>query len=93
MNVVKHFVTENPSSYDEYSKIFNILKPDPQGVIKRYDSLSKNQYRNYFTEENECLISGDGIRFVVCSQWTINNIQPVIRFAKSRGYNVIEYKQ
>ncbi|MDO4309521.1 MAG: type I restriction enzyme HsdR N-terminal domain-containing protein [Prevotella sp.] len=93
LNVVKHFVTENPKSYDEYSEIFNILKPDSQGVIKRCDSLLKNQERNYFTKENDCLISGDGIRFVVCSQWTISNIQPVIRFAESRGYNVIEYKQ
>ena len=90
--VVRKFVNEHPNTYSEYAKIFNALKPDAQGVIKEFDSLLRNQIRNYFTGENECLISQDGIKFVVCNQWKIQTIQPIIRFANLQGYNVIEYK-
>ena len=90
--VVRKFVNEHPNTYSEYTKIFNALKPDAQGVIKEFDSLLRNQIRNYFTGESECLISQDGIKFVVCNQWKIQTIQPIIRFANLQGYNVIEYK-
>lgn len=90
--VVKKFVNEHPYSYNEYAKIFNQLKPDTQGIIKKYDSLQINQFRNYFVKESERLTSTDGIKFVVCNQWTIQNVQPVIKFAKAQGYNVEEHK-
>lgn len=90
--VVRKFVNEHPNTYSEYTKIFNALKPDAQGVIKEFDSLLRKQIRNYFTGESECLISQDGIKFVVCNQWKIQTIQPIIRFANLQGYNVIEYK-
>lgn len=90
--VVRKFVNEHPNTYSEYAKIFNALKPDAQGVIKEFDSLLRNQIRNYFTGESECLISQDGIKFVVCNQRKIQTIQPIIRFANLQGYNVIEYK-
>ena len=90
--VVRKFVNEHPNTYSEYAKIFNALKPDARGVIKEFDSLLRNQIRNYFTGESECLISQDGIKFVVCNQWKIQTIQPIIRFANLQGYNVIEYK-
>lgn len=92
LNVVKHFVTENPKSYAELSKILNALKPDAQGVIRPYDSLQMNQYRNYFIGEGEYIESNDGIKFVVCNQWGLFNIGPIIQFANSQGYNVVEYK-
>lgn len=90
--VVRKFVNEHPNTYSEYAKIFNALKPGAQGVIKEFDSLPRNQIRNYFTGESEWLISQDGIKFVVCNQWKIQIIQPIIRFANLQGYNVIEYK-
>ena len=46
----------------------------------------------YFTKEKECLKSIDGVKFVVCNQWGDFNIAPIVRFANSQGYNVIEYK-
>jgi hypothetical protein len=91
-NVIKHFVSENPKTYNEYAKILNALKPDSQGVIKTYDSLSKTQMIRYFTKASECLQSVDGIKFVVCNQWGDFNVAPIIQFANSQGYNVIEYK-
>ncbi len=92
LNIVKYFVSNNPHSYAEYSKIFNALRPDSLGVIRPYDSLQTNQYRNYFIEEDEYLESEDGIKFVVCNQWGLPNIKPIIQFANSQGYNVVEYK-
>lgn len=91
-SVVKHFVSENPKTYDEYEKIFNVLKPDSLGVIRKYDSLSEKQMTRYFTKERECLKSIDGVKFVVCNQWGKPKMDPIIRFAKLQGYNVIECK-
>lgn len=91
-NIVKYFVSKNPKTYDEYEKIFNVLKPDSLGVIRKYDSLSPNQMIRYFTKEEECLRSTDGIKFVVCNQWGKPKMNSIIRFANSQGYNVVEYK-
>lgn len=92
LGVVRHFVSKNPKTYDEYAKILNSLKPDSQGVIRTYDSLTKTQMIRYFTKEKECLKSIDGVKFVVCNQWGDFNIAPIVRFANSQGYNAIEYK-
>lgn len=91
LNVVRQYVNENPKTYSEYAKIFNALRPDSLGVIRKYDSLPINQHRNYFMKEDECLNSQDGIKFVVCNQWGIFNIRPVVQFAIAQGYNVVEY--
>lgn len=92
LSVVRLFVHEHPATFAEYEKIFNALKPDAQGIIKRYDSLLKNQFRNYFFKENECLTSIDGVKFVVCNQWKIQNVQSVIQFANAQGYHVEEHR-
>ena len=90
--LLSDYVSRNPKTYAEYDKIFNDLKPDAQGLIKRVDELHKNQYRNYYMNDRDILRSKDGILFVVCNQWTIDNIQPVIQWANLRGYNVAIYK-
>ena len=92
LEVVRKFVNEHPGTYNEYAKIFNALKSDAQGVVKEYNSLLENQIRNYFTSEKDCLVSIDGVKFVVCNQWSIDKMQPIIQFANSQGYNVVEYK-
>lgn len=92
LEVVRKFVNEHPGTYNEYAKIFNALKSDAQGVVKEYNSLLENQIRNYFTSEKDCLVSIDGVKFVVCKQWTIDMMRPIIQFANSQGYNVVEYK-
>lgn len=92
LEVVRKFVKDHPRTYNEYVKIFNALKSDAQGVVKEFNSLLKNQIRNYFTSEETCLVSTDGVKFVVCNQWSIDKMQPIIQFANSQGYNVVEYK-
>lgn len=93
LTVVRKFVNDNPKVYSEYDKILNALKPDSMGVIRPYDSvLLKKQTIRYFTKDNECLKSVDGIKFVVCNQWGDFNIGPIIQFANSQGYDVAEYK-
>lgn len=90
--VVRAYVNEHPKIFSEYAKIFNSLKPDAQGVVKEFDSLPRNQIRNYFTDDRDFLISQDGVKFVVCNQWTLQSVQPIVQFANSLGYNVVEYK-
>lgn len=91
--LLKNYVSRNPKTYAEYNKIFNALKCDAQGLIKRFDELEKSQLRNYFVKPQDILRSQDGILFVVCNQWTIDNIQPIIRWANLNGYTVITYNK
>lgn len=91
--VVSQYVKENPTkSYAEYSRILNELRPDSQGVVRPYNDLYGDKKNRYFTNVKERLTSSDGVEFVVCNQWGDFNIGPVVRFAKSQGYDVVEYR-
>lgn len=92
LSVVSRYVSEHPDTYRAYEKIFNVLKSDSQGVIKEVSTLRSNQFRNYFMNERDRLRSKDGVEFVVCNQWDIKLIQPIIQFANSVGYDVTEHK-
>ena len=92
LEVVRNFVKNNPGkTYDEYSGILNRLRPDSQGVIRPLDALSGKRLIRYFTEEHNRFLSSDGVIFVVCNQWGDFNIEPVVKFAESQGYDVVRY--
>lgn len=91
LEVVRHFVDNNPKTFNEYAAIFNKLRPDSYGVITALNSLSEKQLIRYFTDKTEYLKSTDGITFVVCNQWGRFNIEPIVQFANSQGYNVVAF--
>lgn len=94
LEVVRNFVKNNPPmTYEEYSNIFNKLRPDSQGVIRPLETLSGKRLIRYFSEDEYHLKSSDGITFVVCNQWGDFNIGPIIEFADSQGFDVMTYKQ
>lgn len=88
LEVVRLFVKNNPKTYNEYAEILNPLRRDSFGTIEQ---LSKANETRYFMAEEDCLQSLDGVIFVVCTQWGISNIAPVIQFANEQGYNVIPF--
>lgn len=85
LEVVRRYVNSNPKTYNEYVEIFNALRQDSLGVIEPLDTANVSRY---FMRENERLKSIDGITFVVCTQWSIFNITPIIEFANLQGYHV-----
>lgn len=88
LEVVRLFVKNNPKTYHEYVGILNPLRQDSFGTIEQ---LSKANETRYFMAEEDRLQSLDGVIFVVCTQWGISNIAPVIQFANEQGYNVIPF--
>lgn len=83
--VVTKYVQDHPMRFDEYVRIFQSV---PCGSFQLIEPLQRAKAGRYFTEPNECLKSTDGITFAVCTQWKIDNIEPVVRFANQQGYNV-----
>lgn len=88
LEVVRRYVNSNPKTYNEYVEIFNVLRLDSLGVI---EPLATANVSRYFMREDERLKSIDGITFVVCTQWSIFNITPIIEFANLQGYHVVTF--
>lgn len=89
LEVVRLFVKNNPKTYSDYDKILNALKPDSLGVIRTIDEARVGRY---FLNKEDRLVSLDGITFVVCTEWGIFNIEPIIRFATEQGFQVVSHK-
>lgn len=65
------------------------------GVLVRKDVLDastkspqQKQKWYYYNESSYILTSGDGIKFYVNNQWTIDTIQPIIKIAESEGWSI-----
>ena len=88
LEVVRKFVKENPMSYNDYVSIINKLRDDSYTVIEPLETAKDGRY---FTDEEDIIISADGIKFVVCTEWSIDNITPIILFAQKQGYEVVSF--
>ena len=85
---LKKFEKENPMTYDDYASKINKLRDDSYTVIEPLESAKDGRY---FKDEDDIIISADGIKFVVCTEWSYFNLKPVIQFAERQGYEVIAY--
>lgn len=89
LEVITRFVKNNPCTYDEYFRILCKLRTDSFGIIQDLEKVKNdNNERCYFTKDDEQLTSKDGVIFVVCGEWRIDNIGPVVKFAEEQGYNI-----
>lgn len=68
-----------------------------KGVIVSQESLNqsgmkeKDKKIRYNYDEESCLfVSGDGVPFFVCNQWSITTIQDVIKIAETMGLKVTQ---
>ncbi|MBO4531817.1 MAG: DUF4357 domain-containing protein [Paludibacteraceae bacterium] len=89
--VVSTYVQQHPSA--SFTELENIFRPEYQGscgVIRTMDHIQEKNYKGkrYFTEEDNVLQSGDGIRFAVSTQWGKGNLPNIIELAKKLGYKV-----
>lgn len=54
-------------------------------AAKKWKELGEDHV-HYFVSDNDILVSGDGIRFVVCVEWERNNIINVLGIAQALGW-------
>ena len=80
----------NPT-YEEVSQLFNRkLKLLGKTVIDEasLDSLRADRQKRFYFHEDDLLLSADGIRYAVSSQWSKDKMDEVISFAQSFGLSV-----
>ena len=96
LEIVREYVRQYPdTTFEELKATF---KRDYLQSFSQYEFLqdevekAKNwkgleeDHVHYFIKEEDVLISGDGVRFVVCVEWEKNNIINVLGIAQALGW-------
>lgn len=96
LEIVREYVRQYPdTTFEELKATF---KRDYLQSFAQYEFLqdevekAKNwkdlgeDHVHYFIKEEDVLISGDGVRFVVCVEWEKNNIINVLGIAQALGW-------
>ena len=88
LECIKEYVNANPTlSYDEVHNLFPDYIQGPLGVIKppnQAEKYSNAKKRYFFNDDDVIRISNK--EYVVCCQWSINNIKRFIQVAKEIGF-------
>ncbi len=90
--VVSTYVEQYPNiSFAELEKIFRPEMQGSFGVIRTMDYIREKNYegRRYFKEEEYQLVSGDGIKFAVSTEWGKDNLPNIVTLAKKLGFKVV----
>lgn len=95
--IVKEFVNKFPeTTFEELKATF---KRDYLQRFAQYEFIESNLIKarnweklgedhvHYFIDEEEVLVSGDGVPFVVCVEWDRNNIISVLGIAQALGWD------
>lgn len=80
----------NPT-YEEVRQLFNRkLKLLGKTVIDEasLDSLRADRQKRFYFHEDDLLLSADGIRYAVSSQWSKDKMDEIVSFAQSFGLSV-----
>ena len=99
LQIVKEFMKQFPdTTFDELKATFrrdylqNYAQfefiQDDIDTAKKWRELGEDHV-HYFINDDEIIVSGDGIPFVVCVEWERNNIINVLGIAQALGW---EYK-
>ena len=99
LQIVKEFMKQFPNTTFEELKAtfkrdylqnyaqFKFIQEDIE-TAKKWRELGEDHV-HYFINDDEIIVSGDGIPFVVCVEWERNNIINVLGIAQALGW---EYK-
>lgn len=91
LEIVREYLTQNPqSTYDYLHNKFPANFQGSTGVINTLEFI-KDKYKNssknrHFMDKNDVFTSYDNIKFVVCTEWKIDNIHNIIDFARNENY-------
>lgn len=96
LQIVKEYIRQFPdSTFEELKATFNrdYLQRFAQYEFLQDDVDKARNWKefgedhvHYFVNEEDVIVSGDGIRFVVCVEWDKNNIINVLGIAQALGW-------
>lgn len=84
--VIKHLVEQSPNTYVEWINFFSGANACSLPIIEKLSAVADP--KRYFVKHNDILTSIEGTKFVVCSQWDINNIGEFLRWAQRKGLKI-----
>ena len=93
--VVKRFTEENQHlTFEEIQKKFPANLQGSTGVVNTLDFVNQkyqgSKKKRHFIDNNDTLISGDGIKFLVSTEWGIGNINKFVELARNENYDIQE---
>jgi hypothetical protein len=96
LEFIKLFINERQRTF---SQLKNIFRDELQGstgvinelkvVLQKYGHTDK---KRHFVRKDEILTSSDNIQFVVSTEWTIDNVQEIVKIAEKEGYKIDQVK-
>ena len=87
--IVKRYVEQNSPDFAKLNQVFDRSLQGSLGVVELYENASKvsDSTKRYFMKPEDVLTI-QGQRVVVCTQWGIFNIVKFIKQAQSLGFNI-----
>ncbi|SMC19794.1 PD-(D/E)XK nuclease superfamily protein [Clostridium acidisoli DSM 12555] len=86
--VVKEYLSSSNVTYDELKDIFPDNIQGTLGVFQKVEYAENKDRRRYFLKLDEILVTKDGIRIAVCTQWGMPKIDGFIDAASRLGYEI-----
>lgn len=89
--VVREYVKLHPNAtFEEIERVFPPQEQGSFGVIRSMEYIKQKRYKNRCYFKDEFLVSKDGIPYAVSTQWSIVNVQNIVRIAQSLGFTVTQ---
>ncbi|MCF1753174.1 type I restriction enzyme HsdR N-terminal domain-containing protein [Mariniradius sediminis] len=96
LEFIRNFLAVKPKTFNQLKNIFRDDLQGSTGVINELGYVQqKYQHtddKRHFTKEHEILTSADNIRFVVSTEWTIDNVQNIVKIAEKEGFKIDQVK-
>lgn len=94
LELVRTYLKENPTDFATLKNIFKDEYQGSIGVINRKDIVdtkyANKSNKRHFTGDDEILVSKDGVRFVVSTQWGKDNVNNIVDLAKKLDFEIQE---
>ncbi|MHA7128403.1 hypothetical protein [Algoriphagus namhaensis] len=92
LEFIRLFINDRSRTFSQLKNIFRDELQGSTGVINELDVvLQKYGHTNkkrHFLRQDEILTSSDNIQFVVSTEWTIENVQEIVKIAEKEGYKI-----
>lgn len=97
LEFIRLFINERPRTFNQLKNIFRDELQGSTGVINELNvvlqKFGQSNNKRHFIQNDEILTSSDNIQFVVFTEWTINNVQEIVKIAEKEGYKIDQVKE
>jgi hypothetical protein len=96
LEFIRLFTNERPRTFNQLKNIFRDELQGSTGVINELkfvlQKYGHTDRKRHFVRNDEILTSSDNIQFVVSTEWSIHNVQEIVKIAEKEGYRIDQVK-